>query len=265
MQLMKNIQATLTAIVAAAAVLTAATGCNGILAGVYDEPPAEEPTVPTGELYIDASSWSQWHYIHLPSLVEKLADDSSYNPAQAWQSYSIPMEPVEADAASKAGIYTYWYDIFGQGLTNNEFREYMATAAQPEPPQWTFAVHRNNVRTNGATVAPTSFETLDDIPSDKTFVNALTFEADSWSENEVWCDQSRMLLGMIGNQGINVNKVLSGWLTVRIPPIPPAFGLNAGVFILKLADGTLAALQLADYIGPDGTKCCLTIKYRYPL
>lgn len=245
--------------------LTILTGCNGILAGVYDEPPSEEPTVAVGELYIDASDWKTWHYIDLPSLVDNIASDSQYNVADAWQSYAIPTEEVPQGGTSKAGIYTYWYDIFGQGLSKNEFREYLPTAEQPEPEKWTFAVHRNNVRTNGATVAATSFASLESIPLDKAFVNALSFEGDTWSENEVWCQQDRMLLGMIGNQGIAVNKTLSTWLKVRIPPIPPAFSMNSSVFIIRLADGSLGALQLADYIGPDGTKCCLTIKYRYPL
>jgi hypothetical protein len=39
---------------------------------------------------------------------------------------------------------------------------------------------------------------------------------------------------------------------------------NKHVFILRLADGTYAALQLADFISPEGKKCFLTINYKYP-
>lgn len=74
-----------------------------------------------------------------------------------------------------------------------------------------------------------------------------------------------MLLGLIGNQGIDINSTLSSWLTIDIPPMPPAFTLDSRVYILRLDDGSLAALQLENYQSNTGTKCCLTIKYRYPL
>lgn len=243
------------------------SGCNGLFAGVYDEPEADPATrTIAGQLYVNASDWGKWHYLDLPSLADSVAADSLYNPSQAWIESDIPMDAdASAPAASEAGIYTYWYDVFGEGISKNEFRDFMATAGQEEPAKWTIAVHRNNVRTNGCIAAATNFDSFDELPSDKTFLTALNFEEDRWSENEVWCIQDRMLLGLIGNQGIAVNPVLSTWLTIDIPPMPPAFTINTKVFILKLADGSHAAIQLADYIGPDGTKCCLTINYRYPL
>ncbi|MBQ8056332.1 MAG: hypothetical protein IJ270_05925, partial [Paludibacteraceae bacterium] len=61
-----------------------------------------------------------------------------------------------------------------------------------------------------------------------------------------------------------VNKLLSSWITVNIPPVPPSFSFNNHVFILRLKDGTYAALQLENYISPTGKKCYLTINYKYP-
>ena len=46
--------------------------------------------------------------------------------------------------------------------------------------------------------------------------------------------------------------------------MPPQFVHNNHVFILRLNDGTYAALQLEDYLSPTGTKCYLTINYKYP-
>lgn len=46
--------------------------------------------------------------------------------------------------------------------------------------------------------------------------------------------------------------------------MPPDYIPNKHVFILRLADGTYAALQLADFISPEGKKCFLTINYKYP-
>ena len=96
-------------------------------------------------------------------------------------------------------------------------------------------------------------------------LSLLTFTEDEWTENAVWADQSQMLNCYIGSQGIRINNVLSSWLTVDLPPIPPAFTHNNHIFVLRLSDGTYAALQLANYLSPSGTKCFLTINYKYPI
>ncbi|MDE6714946.1 MAG: HmuY family protein, partial [Muribaculaceae bacterium] len=68
-----------------------------------------------------------------------------------------------------------------------------------------------------------------------------------------------------GNQGILVNNVLSTWLKVNLPPIPPSFTLNNKVFIIKTPEGRFGAIQLENYQSSTGVKCCLTINYKYPL
>ena len=60
-----------------------------------------------------------------------------------------------------------------------------------------------------------------------------------------------MLLSLVPSQGINVNKVLSSWLEFKFN-VPPDYIHYKNVFILRLADGTYAALQLANYISPEG-------------
>ncbi|MCM1320015.1 MAG: HmuY family protein [Muribaculaceae bacterium] len=261
---MKNIGRSLCVIGTSFGVLLALQSCTGIFGGVYDEPqePGTKPVA--GQLYIDASDWEKWYYIDLPYIAAKTLEDETYNANADWQCIDIPMQQV-ATLVDKAGIYTYWFDVFGEGISNSRFESYMPTAAQLEPESWTIAVHRDNVRTNGCKAAATSFSSLEQLPEDKYFLSALTFEGDRWSENEVWCEQSRMLLGYIGSQGININPVLSSWLKVEIPPIPPAFTIDTRVFVLQLPDGTYGALQLENYQSPAGTKCCLTINYRYPL
>lgn len=238
--------------------------CTGILSSVYDEPEEAQRHSVAGQLYLDASDWTKWHYINLKELTQTLTVNPDYDMDSAWQTFDIPMEETP-NSGAKWGIYTYWYDVFGAGISVNDFRSFYPTAKQPEPADWTIAIHRNNVRTNGCKVAATNFSTFDEIPADKTFLNALIFEADEWSETDVWCEQSQMLLGLIGNQGIDINQVLSSWLKVDIPPIPPAFTLNSDVFLLQLPDNTYAALQLENYQSTTGTKCVLTINYKYPL
>lgn len=246
------------------AVSSALQGCHGIMDGIYYHPSENETKTQAGQLYIDASDWHKWYYIDLKEVVANSLTDPDYNPSSAWNAYDIPLQ--ESDLGDgKSGIYTYWYDVFGAGLSVNEFRSFMPTAVQPEPETWTFAVHRDNVRTNGCGVAVTDYDSLEQIPEDKSFLDALDFTSDRWSENEVWCIQDNMLLGFIGNQGITINPALSTWLTVALPPIPPAFTISQKVMIMRLPDSSYAALQLANYQSSAGVKCCLTINYRYPI
>lgn len=257
--------AKLTAIPCVLTAVMSLTGCRGIFSGIYDEPPIDDnQTVASGELYIDASSWSEWHFIDLDSVAARTENDPLYNPSSAWQTFPIPVEQTDR-AEGKAGIYTYWYDVFGEGISKREFRDFYPTAPQKMPESWTFAVHRNNVMTNGCSVARTEFDSFDQLPEDTFELNSLTYTRDEWNESDVWVIQDRMLLGLIGCQGIEINEALSSWLAVEIPPIPPAFTLSSKVFILKTPEGELAALQLKNYQSAAGTKCVLSINYRYPL
>lgn len=233
------------------------SGCQGILSGVYDEPLENERLAKGDQLYIDASDWGEWHYINL----------TESNPH--WQTYEIPSSGPTFETtmpqSEESGIYTYWYDVFGAGISNYEYRGFAATTKQSEPDNWTFAVHRNNVRTNGCGVYETSYSSIAELPTDLKWVERLNYSEDEWNQTDVWAVQDRMLSGIIGNQGIYINNVLGNWLNMVIPPMPPAFSINNHVFILKLNDGTFAALQLSDYMNSSGTKCCLTINYKYPI
>lgn len=245
------------------------TACNGVFDDIYDKP---QPFVPSkGQLIIDATSWSDWYYVDLPALQRLSAegDDEALLKAQTeFEAYPIPMTPTgeTTDKAEEGalGQYMYWFDVFGSGISKNEFRHFTPTPPQPEPQTWSFAVHRNNVRTNGGAVLETPYNSIDELPETNEWLNNRQFVADEWSENEVWDSQDQMLLGLVPSQGIRVNKVLSSWLTLKIPPMPPEFTKNGHVFILRLADGTYAALQLQDYISPDNDKCWFTINYKYP-
>ncbi len=246
------------------ATLAALQSCNGIMDGIYDNPPAAPAATVDGQLYIDASDWAEWHYIDFPALARAVNDDPEFNTSSLWSTYPVAM-PGEGSADGKSGIYTYWYDVFGQGISVYEFRDHTPGPAQQAAENWTIAVHRNNVRTNGCAAAVTDYRNIDDLPTDAEYLESLHYEQDAWNETDVWVIQDHMLEGLIGNQGIEVNPVLSSWLEVKIPPMPPAFVLNDWVFVLRLPDGTYGALQLADYQSPRGVKCCLTINYRYPL
>jgi hypothetical protein len=121
------------------------------------------------------------------------------------------------------------------------------------------------VRTNGGAVLETNYTSMSQLPQSSTQFMGADFKSDEWTQNEVWVDQSQMLNSLIGCQGISINRPLSSWLRLEIPPMPPAFKHNNHVFIVKLNNGKFVALQLESYINPtNGTKCHLTINYRYP-
>lgn len=239
--------------------------CNGLFDNMYDEA-AEEATPAAGQIIVDATSWTNWYYVDLAELksLTDQGDSASLAKAQTeFEPYPIPMELTGEDDGT-TGQYTYWFDVFGEGISKSEFRSFTPTDAQTEPEEWTFAVHRNNVRTNGGAVYETSYTSFDELPESSDAFADADFTADEWTENKVWDSQDQMLLGLVPSQGIKVNTVLSSWLTLDIPPMPPAFTRNGHVFLLRLKDGTMAALQLEDYLSPTGTKCWLTINYKYP-
>ena len=77
------------------------TACNGILDDIYDEP----ATPAAGDIYIDASDWTQWHYIDLHALKE--ATDKGEKPEQVYTTYDIPLEKTDSYDEDKTGIILY--------------------------------------------------------------------------------------------------------------------------------------------------------------
>lgn len=243
----------------------ALTACNGIFDDIYDRP-ASEVRPARGQLVIDATSWTNWYYVDLKRLHQlgEEGDEEALAKAQtSFEAYPIPMS-LTGQTDGRSGQYMYWFDVFGAGLSKNELREYTPTDPQPQPGEWTFAVHRNNVRTNGGAAFKTRYTSMDELPPTSDEFRNAQFTPDEWTENEVWDSQTQMLRGLVPSQGIAINRTLSAWLKIEVPPMPPAFTIDSHVFVLRLADGTYAALQLENYLSPSGTKCWLTINYKYP-
>ena len=239
------------------------TACEGAFDGVYNKP--QEATLGEGQLYMNATSWEHWNYIDFDSLAAfKAAGDTAELHRHERTFYAIRIPQEQTEGTDSCGIYTYWYDVFGKGLSVNERREYYHTDAQREPDHWSIAIHRDNIRTNGAEAVRTPYTSMDQLPESSADFSGLPFEPDQWNENAVWVKQDRMLQGFVGNQGIRISQVLSQMLTVSLPPIPPAFSMDSHVYLVSFPNRKIAALQLVNYMNPEGTKCWLTINYRYP-
>lgn len=240
-------------LVAGWGMLIALSACNGVMDGIYDDP--QKPA--QGDLYVDATSWTEWHYVKFNN-----SQLSTLN--HQLSTLTIPTTPIAEFDADGTGIYNYWYDVFGEGMAKHELRSKYPTIRQPEPDQWDIAIHRNNVRTNGGAVWQSSLTDISKVGG-STQYSSMPFVEDSWSEIDVWVVQDQMLSGIVGSQRIKINTELSKWLTMEIPPMPPAFVYNGNVFIVRLSDGTYAALRLKNYKTPDGRNCGMTIEYKYPL
>ncbi len=246
------------------------TGCEGTFDWVYDDPADEDVTTPVeGQFYFDFSDWKKWYYLDLPTAVEAVKADSTHNIADDFVEYDIPVDAIgdveeERGDHKRSGQYMYYFDVFGEGITKNHFTSFTPTEPQAEPEKWTIAIHRNNVRTNGCSAYETSLTDIDAVTLE--MCKAVTeWKEDEWTENVVWDDQSTMISCYVPSQGISVNMTISSWLTMKIPPVPPSFSMNNHVMLIRLADGSFGALQLVDYVSPTNKKCCLTVKYKYPI
>lgn len=264
--------------VAGCGLLMLFTACNGLFDDIYDTPtpmPEEqngeinhhvdstaEVKSYSVELYVDASSWTQWHYLDLHALRDSLEKGKTLQ--SAFTTFDIPLDQTAAFDADGTGIYTYWYDVFGEGISKREFREKYPTAVQPAPDHWDLAFHRNNVRTNGGSAAETELTDISKVVSHGDYAT-LAFAPDEWDESNVWTVQARMLQGLVGNQRIRINPTLARMLRLDIPPMPPAFTHNDHVFIVRFADDTYAAVQLKNYLDAENVKCKLTIECKYPI
>ena len=247
--------------------------CEGAFGWMYDDPQA--PASPAAEvnadksltvtLSVNANPWDEWHYIDLPAVVSLLRKDPKADINTLWTTRAIPLEPTGPEETEtghrRPGQYLYWFDTnYGLPIRGSEFLSFTPTAAQDDPEEWSFAVHRSEVRTNGGSAWKSSLDNISRA-SLATCYGAV-FAPDEWSETDVWDDSGQMLLQLIPSQGIRINKVLGSWLALGVMP---NYVMDSHVFFLRLSDGSVAALQLINHLSDTNKRCCLTIKYRYPL
>ena len=158
-----------------------------------------------------------------------------------------------------ASDYTKWNYI---SLKDKKVVTALYDEQQPE--NWDFAVHRYDAKTNSASVFETEYYDLTDISSVSKFSGA-DFIADEWTTNKITIDMSQMMEGIIKYAEDFYNPCLSKWLNVDTSSMPPVYTLSEKVYILKLQDGTFAALKLLDFMNTSGIKGFMTIDYLYPV
>lgn len=136
--------------------------------------------------------------------------------------------------------------------------------SQPAPENWDIAVHRYDAKTNSGRVADsgaTGFSVL----SSMARPTADEYVADIWTTDKIITDMSTMMDGYLSYAVSYYNAELSKWLNVDKSTMPPIYSMSNKVYLVRLADGTDAAVKLENYMDAQGIKGYLTIQYIYPL
>lgn len=139
----------------------------------------------------------------------------------------------------------------------------ISKSGQKEPDEWDIAVHRYDTKTNGGAVLETgstgfaALQAMGKMP-DGTYVQ------DIWTTQKIAIDMSGMMDGKIVYTESYFNEELSKWLNVDTSNMPPIYTPSNKVYLVKLKDGTYAALRLSNYMNGKGVKGFMTVDYIYP-
>lgn len=212
-----NIRLILSGVVA----MLSLSACNGLFEGIYDEPFAEDKRAfgfisvddqhHTGRIYLDATDYTEWHYI----------------------------------------------DLLNKTVTTQKTDE-------KAPASWDFAVHRYDAKTNGGAALESTAADFSSLPPLSAFPEA-DFTADEWTTDRIAIDMSQMMDSIILYTEDYYNPCLSKWFKVDKSTMPPIYTLSGKVYLLRLADGSHAALRLSNYMNSAGVKGFMTIDYLYPV
>ncbi len=228
-------------------------GCDGIFDGIYDSPVADADLHPgfndSGRparftILVDARDYDRWVYLDL-------------------HRRTMETRPVPASLTGRWDGESRWvrYHVTGARYERLEDR---AVDTQAEPETWDLAIHHFDVRTHGGAALRTDYATVDDVPLGADVAD-MEFVADGWTTHQCITDLSGMFDRNIWYQASMVNPVLTEWVKMDFSTPPPKYEASRRVYLLRMADGTLAALQLKSYMSEAGTKGFLTIDVRYPL
>ena len=228
-------------------------GCDGMFDGIYDQPPADTSLqlgfnpgdAPNSfSIVLDARDYDKWIYLDL-------------------HRRTITTMPVPTSLTGGWDGKSQWakYSVYGSRYEQLEVRQ---VDAQPEPELWDMAIHHFDVRTNGGSALRTDCSSLDDLPQSSSAFDGKAFAADQWSMHQCIVDFSSMFDHKIWYQASEVNLVLTEWVRMDFSTPPPKYEASNRVYILRMKDGTAAALRLRSYMSEAGTKGFLTIDVKYP-
>jgi len=100
--------------------------------------------------------------------------------------------------------------------------------------------------------------------ADRTALLRSAFVADTWSEHRCYEDLTGIYNYYIGYRNARTNEVLSRWMDMNVSNPPPTYAMSGRVYLLRMADGTHAALLFRNYMNAAGAKGFVTLDYIYP-
>ena len=208
--------------------------CSMMMVGCSEDKPEPKPTpgkTVAKKMTVDASNYANWTYINLETGQTEVHRDFS-----SWTSYKedtvishTPAKGSEADVKIK----------------------------------WHIAIHRFDVKTNGAEAVATTETELDKVTS----LPAAGYKTDTLVRKRVITDMSKMMQGIVGYADEEtLNATLGGWLiltpTGTMPPY--TYKLSGKVYVVKFKSGANAKLKFTDYSDATGQKKgVVTFSYIY--
>ncbi|MDR0658035.1 MAG: hypothetical protein LBG18_03735 [Mediterranea sp.] len=127
---------------------------------------------------------------------------------------------------------------------------------------WDIAIHREDIRTNGAGAHNTEKTDLSEVTSVPAGVE---YTADVSTTGKVILDMSGMMQGNIKYGPFKLNETLCGWLTKNISVMPPVYAIHNYVYVIRLADGKYAKIQFTDRTNDTSVSGHITFTYAYPV
>lgn len=185
-------------------------------------------------------------------IYDNVADDVVSEYGFTKLSSDVEVGTIYIDASS----YTKW--IY---LDFSEHRTDSVSVFDDAPQNWDLAIHRYDAKTNGGAVAETDIEDFSLLSTAKIG----EYVSDTFTTSKIVTDMSTMMDGYLSYVESDYNTVLSQWLNVDTSNMPPTYTLSNKIYILRLADGSKAALKLENYMNESAIKGYMTIRYMYPL
>lgn len=134
------------------------------------------------------------------------------------------------------------------------------------PADWDIAHHRYDAKTNGAKVYMTDCHSIDELEQGYLPAGG-SWTEDEYDDNNIIVDMSHMMEGYLDYAPGYKNKELGKWVEVDTSTMPPNYAMHDNVYVIRLKDGTYAALQLENFMSTDRyqIKGWMTVNYKYPL
>ena len=181
-------------------------------------------------------------------------------------------DPEEAETIATDGSFRYidatsYTDWVYVDLASHTATKVAYDNEDDIPEEWHFALHRYNCKTHGGAVLETAYTSLaafrKDLQGGAFSPADGTYTADT--ADQIAVNMEQMMQGIVGYAASDVNEVLSRWMTLDTTVMPPAYETSGKVYVIRMADGTYAAVLFTDYMNAAGATGHISFDYLYPL